>query len=221
MGEGGRRGGARFAVRVAGWKSWEDLVWAQPDQVKEIDIRSLNRGQVVLSMQNSKLEQFLLIESQGGALIDMVVDLMPRRGSRRGCTDLEEQQYFDAMELLPIVTRCDSKKHFFVKYSDLNMKHAPRWEEMNPYRTVIMSILTSSKGRNVNQKTFSEAAVQFLRDHNIEVGNAEADEGVYRIRVMVSQLLNHKTKKRRVPRTWKRQYARRGVGGTVGMWCVY
>ena len=86
------------------------------------------------------------------------------------------------------------------------MKAAVKWEAANRYRAALALLLQKSKGLNVNQVTFYAAALRFNSQHGLDIDANEVELGVYRFRAIVSQLGNMKTKGRKVPRQWLKEF---------------
>ena len=112
---------------------------------------------------------------------------------RRPNVDLTERQYLDALDMVPFA----GKTGDMIKYTFTKFKNAPKWAAMAPYRRVLDCLVTHSGGACVNQKSFLAAA----RKNNEIWGHTESELeiAVYRIRAMLCQMANHKSKDRVVP----------------------
>ena len=121
---------------------------------------------------------------------------------RRQSVDLDPSDAKAAFDLLPPFT---SNK--YVTYSDSNMKHAPKWAELAPFRPTIFRLLHASKGLSINQVSLLSGFNDWLGASNGAVNHAEAEKAVYLMRCMVNQLINHKVRNRKPPREMARAYA--------------
>ena len=123
---------------------------------------------------------------------------------RRQSVDLAKGQYKIALSQLPL--KKGSHKGI-VNYTDLNFKHAPKWEKASPYRKCIDMLVVYGNGKNVNQKSFMEAAVEYNRDELLEVPDEDLEMSVYALRAIISQMLNHKQKSRSIPKAWVKHWS--------------
>ena len=114
--------------------------------------------------------------------------------NRRGSLDLSQEQVLDCFALLPVTAR---SKTAFVPYSDINFKHSPKWDEAKQYVPCLARVLQFSGGLGVNQVSMVAGSKEWAAKLDISTEALEA--GVYRLRAMLSQLSNMKSKNRAPP----------------------
>lgn len=121
----------------------------------------------------------------------------------RSTVDLTQAQCEDALSLLPITAR---SKNVFAPYSDVNFKHVPKWGEAQQYVPCLARILQHSGGLRINQVSFFQGAKKFNEDRKLDINEKAIEEGSYRVRAILCQLANMKTKKRSPPRSWQKLF---------------
>eukprot|EP00959_Pyramimonas_sp_CCMP1952_P429409 8993296-Pyramimonas_sp.AAC.1 len=122
--------------------------------------------------------------------------------TRRPSCDLTPAQYCDILNILPITATKHGSQ--FILYPSVNGKGAVKWECANPHRRAITMLLQQSGGVNVNQISFFKAAMKFNQDKHLGLSDDQVEKGVYRLRVIVSQMCNMVSKSRAVPRPWRK-----------------
>ena len=124
--------------------------------------------------------------------------------ARRARVDLEATQYAQVLDALPMSAHKAGSD--FIPYPSMNFKHSPKWQHCSKYRPAVAKLFEFSGGRNANQNSFFAAAKQYNLDHSLGLTPDALEKGIYRLRTIVSQLINHKVKERTVPRQWQRAW---------------
>ena len=96
-------------------------------------------------------------------------------------------------------------KKGFVEYSSANFKLAPRWEEMKPYQDFLRALLTAADGRaRILHSSFFKGILAWAKKEGLEISDGVLESGCYKLRAMLSQMANHKSKGRGVPVRFRR-----------------
>ena len=122
-----------------------------------------------------------------------------QKPSRRKSVDIEESEAHAAFKTLP-----PYQNQEYVTYHDMNMKHAPKWKDLVPYRQLIFKLLCASNGRSINQVGLLAHFKTWMSPEPINLQKAE--ESVYLVRCMINQIINHKNKDRQPPRDMRRAF---------------
>ena len=122
--------------------------------------------------------------------------------ARRQRVDLEAAQYVQVLDALPM--HANRAATDFISYPSTNFKHSPKWQHCSKYKPAVAKLFEFSGGKNANQNYFSAAAKQYSLDHSLGLTPDAIEQGIYRFRTLVSQLINHKAKGRTIPKQWQR-----------------
>ena len=141
-----------------------------------------------MQMLSLVLLAFLLALSRGFA-----ANVPAPKKARRKSVDVCESDAFAAFKTLP-----PYQDHEYVLLKDMNMKHAPKWKEIAPYRQLIFKLLCASDGRSINQVSLLAHFKAWLAPNAFNPQNAE--DSAYRMRAVINQIINHKTKDKQPPR---------------------
>ena len=135
----------------------------------------------------------------------MVAQLARRKESRQKAFAIEDPDSFkEAFELLPMATKKPLGR--LVWYTHIDFRKAPKWEQVAPYRQCLAKILELTNGINFTQVTGVSAMKAFVDSEGYEVLPQEPNEGIYRLRAMISQLHNHKQTGRKIPSYWEKKF---------------
>ena len=88
------------------------------------------------------------------------------------------------------------------------MKLAPSWTQGVPYLPSVRKLFESSGGIGINHVSLLAQFKDYAAENHLDVTEDDADTGIYRIRTLMNQLCNHKTKSRRCSDTKTPQHAR-------------
>ena len=121
---------------------------------------------------------------------------------RRPSATPEPDALQEAFDLLP-KTKAPGK---LVVYKPLNLKQAPAWPDVAPYRHTLLKILDVTGGLNVTQVAGVNAMRKYVADEGIAVGDSEPSEAIYRLRAMLSQIAYQKYRGRSIPRKWHQKF---------------
>ena len=87
------------------------------------------------------------------------------------------------------------------------MKLSPKWDEVRKFTRSINTLLDLTEGRNVKQLSAEEGVRQFCASDCLGVSKQNIEYSAYGLRCMVSQLMNHKRRSRRVPAAFAASFA--------------
>ena len=121
--------------------------------------------------------------------------------TRRSSVSIDAIHADDVCTLI-VPTKTAIQKKLLVDYGPLKFKNALKWEMAKPYRHVIRKVLELTNGKNVHQ--LSLLSLLKAWDGAGEYENTALEHSSYAVRAMISQLANHKKKRRPVPREQKR-----------------
>ena len=68
-------------------------------------------------------------------------------------------------------------------------------------------ILDSTLGLCVNQVSFRQHTEKFVADKNMDLNFEQIETGIYALRNLMSQMANHKSHDRQIPKPWQRHYS--------------
>jgi hypothetical protein len=98
------------------------------------------------------------------------------------------------------------KKGKFCEYTNLNMKRTPDWSAMSPYIGTLNALFVASKGKNLLHSSMQKGIGEWNIANDMQISEQEQEKGGYSLRVMISQLSNHKRRGRQVPRVWRQKF---------------
>ena len=76
-------------------------------------------------------------------------------------------------------------------YPNRDMRGTPVWAELPRVKHLLSDIFDASEGARVNQKSMLKAAVAYFKARH-EIDEEQIEAGCYRLRAMMSQLIEHK-----------------------------
>jgi hypothetical protein len=78
-------------------------------------------------------------------------------------------------------------------------------EVLAQYRSLLASLLDASGGKQIKQIAMLAGFEAWNADTKLEFTSEELEAGAYKVRVMISQMSNHKKKNRGIPKAYKKQ----------------
>ena len=87
-------------------------------------------------------------------------------------------------------------------YSSSNMKAAPRWAELLPYRHLLADLLRHSNGVGILQTSWQAAVTTFV-EGRWQLSAQAIETGSYNVRVMLSQLREFRRHSQKVAGRWQ------------------
>ena len=109
-----------------------------------------------------------------------------------------------ALNMLPHKAR--TQKDFIIYDKTKSMKHSPDWTKAKDYAKCLSKLLDASDGNRINQVSLLECAKKWNDEGSLGLSYENLEKGCYKLRTIINQVGNHKTKTRVVPKSHEREF---------------